>query len=112
MRSSVSHSIVWSFAFIGIGRLSLDEVKALSRLFSEMIIEMSDARPKSPEARTDSAWSKDAFDVRSEPSVNGGRMPRGRRTTPPGAHGELHSSCEITPRITVPEKIPSGKRLV
>src|SRR5439155_10834935 len=58
----------------------------------------------------DSAWSKDAFDVRSEPSTQGRRMPRGPRTTPPWAHGELHSSCEIAPPISMSEKILGGKR--
>src|SRR5436853_7775049 len=109
MRSSVSHSIVWSFAFIGIGRLSLDDVKALSRLFSEMIIEMSDARSKSREPRRDSAWSKDAFDVRAEPSVQGRRMPRAPPTTPPWAHAELHASCEIAPPVPMAGKADEGQ---
>src|SRR5438552_19182449 len=77
-----------------------------------MIIEMSVARSKLPEDRRDSAWSKDPFAVRSEPSVQGGRMPRGPRTTPPWAHGELHSSCEIAPPISMSEEILGGKRFL
>src|SRR5438094_309307 len=39
-------------------------------------------------------------------------MPRGPRTTPPWAHGELHSSCEIAPHIYMSEKILGGKRFL